>query len=814
MLKNYFTVAWRNLVRHKAYSAINITGLVIGLACSLLILLYVRHELAFDRHLPDATRLYRVTEQIKIEGQGEHSASLPIPFGKTIATDYPSLVKQSVRLFNFQSPSLTLTYTPAASAQNRSAEKQFNETAMFFADAGVLDLFGLELTKGDPKTALAAPNQMVLTEAAAEKYFSGDNPIGKTLRFGKKTDFIVTGVMKRVNPASHFQADVLASFESLRLIMADRNLESWYWNPAWTYLSLTDDAPETKVATERAMAAMVQKYFPAEIKSGTTLALQPVTDIHLHSRLDYELAPNSDASTITIFSAIAGFILLIACINFMNLATARSAGRAREVGVRKAMGAERKQLIAQFLGETFFLCLIAAVLAAGLCELLLPVFNAFAGKDLSLSVAATPELLLLFTGILAAVALLAGIYPALFLSGFEPVKVLKGKFSASPASALFRKALVVFQFALSILLIIGTLMAFRQLQFLRQTKLGFETSQVIIVPIAQSALTGMSGYANFKSRLLQNPSVQSITAMEDILGKSHNTGGYAPVGKTEELLLARLWVQQDFATTFRMTFLAGRDFSKTFSGDTANGQRPVIINEAMIKYLGWASPEEAIGKQMNKNMPVVGVVKDFNQTSLHQPVKPIVLSLADESRSQFFIKYMAVRVAPAEIQKTLEFIRSEWQQAGLNRAFEYMFLDDTLAKQYRSEDRLSSLAMLFAGLAIFIACLGLFGLAAFTAEQRRKEIGVRKVLGASTGGIVLLLSKEFLWLVAVANVIAWPLAYFAVHKWLESFAYRTEIGLWVFAVAAIIAAGIAFATVGIQAFKAATVNPVRSLRYE
>ncbi len=806
MFNNYLKIALRNIFKHKGYSLINIIGLAIGIACCLLILLYVNDELSYDRYHENVDRIYRVIEEVRLEGVGEESSSMPFPTGDTLPMEYPDVVEASVRFFNFQLPSMSVQY-------GRSDEKLFNESRFFFADAAVFQIFSFEMIKGDPKTALEEPNTIVITEAMAEKYFEEEDPIGKTLRWQNGVNLNVTGVLKNIPPNSHFQFDFLASFETLRRLFGGNLPQGWYWNPCWTYILLKEGASPD--ALQAQFPALVQKYFPDSIKDKVVIKLQPLKDIHLFSHLDYEINPNSDISYIYIFSAIAVFVLLIACINFMNLATARSANRGREVGMRKVLGAYRSQLIRQFLGESMILCVIAALLAVFIVEIVLPAFNAFSGKALSTDYFTDGRLLAGLGLITLTVGFFSGIYPAFFLSGFDPVKVMKGTLERGGKSSGFRKVLVVVQFAISIVLIIGTIICFQQLNYLRNSGLGFNKDQVVMLPAYGTAPARW--YERFRDRILQDPHIANVAAVEDVLGAKYQTGSFIPEGTSESNMqqIPLLVVTHDFIETFDMEMVSGRSFSKEFPTDITEG---IIINESASKRFGW-SPEEALGKRLRQQnglmLRVVGVVKDFNYASLSQPITPFVLEMPrNAGQMNGRVRYVAIKTSTANFQQTIGFLKSTWEEVVPNRSFDFFFLDDELDKQYNSEEQMGRVFGVFTILAIVIACLGLFALASFTTELRTREIGIRKVLGAQVSGIVMLLSKEFAKWVLIANVIAWPVAYYVMESWLDSFAYRTFIGIQTFIVATVLAFVIAILTVSFQAIKAALSDPVKSLRHQ
>ncbi|MEM8600603.1 MAG: FtsX-like permease family protein [Bacteroidota bacterium] len=810
MLRSYFTVAWRALRRQPGYAFINIFGLAIGIACFVLIVRYVQDELAYDRHHANADRIYRVVEII--EG-AEESASQPLPVGETIRTDHDAQVEASVRLFNLQQPTVTIEYRPPtdglAGADSVAAVQagliRHNEPRFFFADSSLFDVFDVDLLAGDPARALTEPNTLLLTPAIARKYFGDADPIGQSLFFEGQGQFEVTGLIAPQPEQSHIQYDLLGSFVTLNQWMPGNLTDNYYWNPAWTYVLLREGvAPE---ALEAQLPAYVERYFPSFIVDAVTLYLQPLTDIHLRSALDFEMAPNSDIAYDDIFSAIAVFVLLIACINFMNLATARSAQRAKEVGMRKVLGAERGQLVRQFLGESILTTLAALVLAVPLILFMLPFLNDLAGKSLSVNPLEHPTVPLSLLLVVLLVGILSGLYPALFLSGFRPAKVLKGdlRIGNLRASAVLRKGLVVAQFALSIALLVGTFVAFQQLGYLQTKNLGFEEEQVVLVSTQRSAI--IPQYEAFRSALQQHPGVLAVTATEDVPGSKYQTNSYGLEGQEDRVQFPRLLVHDEVAETLALELVAGRGYSRDFGTDTS----AVMINEAMVRHLGWGSPQDALGRTFD-DRTVIGVTADFHYTSLRTPVGPFVLDRFHPNNFGFFGRYLAVRLAPGNPTAALDHIAAQWEAFVPEKPFAYTFLDQKLAQLYRAERALGRVAAGFALFGILVACLGLLGMASFTAEQRTKEIGVRKVLGASVSNLILLLSRESVQLVLVAMLVAWPLAYLGLTRWLDSFAYQTSLSPLPFIAAGLIVLGVAFGTVSLQARRAATTDPVAAIR--
>ncbi len=800
MFSNYLKIAIRNLLKNKVHSAINISGLIIGMICVVLIFLFIKDELSYDQHHSKKDRTFRVIEKIDTEGQGEESSSNPFPVGPTLFNDYPHLIESYVRFFNFQAPSLTL----------QVGDNKINEKRIYFADSTVFKVFDFPLQKGDPATALANPNSIVLTKHIAKKYFGDEDPINKTMLFEGQFSLKVTGLFDDLPPQTHFNFDCLISFTTVYNIYGQGINNNWVWNPNWTYIVLKEGV--SKEELESQFPEFINKYYPAFIKPQITHYLQPLTDIHLKSKLDYEMQPNSDETDIYIFGIIGFLILLIACINFMNLATAKSVNRAREVGMRKVLGANRAQLIKQFLGESILMSLIAVILSILIIELLLPLFNSLSGKNFSAGLLSQPLLLpvLLLFGVF--VGLIAGIYPAFFLSAAEPAVVLKGK-KLGIRSEFFRKGLVVLQFTISLGLIISTMIIYDQLNFMKTADLGFNKSQVLILPTRPPIIPKAE---SFKEEILKNHNVLNFTVMNEIIGEHHNTHefNYEGMEAGKWIYFPALMVDEKFVETFNIKIIAGRNFSKEILTDDSLG---ILINESMVRHLGWGSPDDAIGKQfytpLGKEI-VIGVFKDFNFVSLVEPIGPFVLDMPAKPFIGFFKKFFAVKISGNEVNATLKYLENTWSSYFPEYPFEYSFLNENLSHLYKSQDNLGALIGYFSLLAIIIACLGLFALASFTAEKRTKEIGIRKVLGSSVAGIIGLLSKEFLILIIVSNIIAWPVTYFIMNNWLESFAYRTSINLFTFISAGLLATIIALLTVSYQSIKSALANPVESLRSE
>ena len=792
MLKNYLKIALRNLLRQRGYSVINIAGLTIGLAAFLFIALWLQDELSYDRSHEKADRIYRVVRANE-NGEANFARTAPL-FAPALRNNFPE-VEHAIRI-------------KRAGTVIRYGKNHFQENLFYYAEPRIFDVFTLPLLQGQSQTALDQPNSVVISEDIATKYFGAENPIGQTLTVGDSSDFKVTGVMKNPPANSHLRIEFLASWATWERFIDPKWLHTWRSGIYYTYVLLRDEYPASELELKFAQLDVHTDY---GAEAQLFIHLQPLTDIHFYSHLKHELQANGNILYVYVFSAIALFILLIACINFMNLSTARSSRRMREVGMRKVLGAYRSQLVGQFLAEAIVVCFLGLSLAIGILELGLPYFNAFSGKVLTLNFISSIRLIAVLAGLALLLGVLSGSYPAFFLSSFQPVNVLKGQVAGRriSISKLLRKGLIVFQFTISIALIIGTVVVFHQMQFVKNQDLGFNEEQIVVIPFLWNAQV-QNKYVAFKNELMENANVLGVTASGDIPGRMMTAMSYKVAGMTEDESggITALIVDPDFSETYEIPIVAGRDFSDELRTDVRN---TFIINETAAHEMGFASPTEAVGKRfvMNEEGRIIGVIKDFHFNSLHDGIEPLVLAVWPS-----WFGYASVRIAPDGMTQTLSFIERTWRAFNPNYPFNYFFFDEHFDQLYRADQRFGDVLVMFALLAIFIACLGLFGLVSFAAEQLTKEIGIRKVLGATATNVMTLLSQDFVKLVLVANLIAWPVAYYAMSKWLENFAYRIDIGWWVFALAGGLALVIALLTVSTQAVRAALANPVESLRYE
>ncbi|WP_247236749.1 permease prefix domain 2-containing transporter [Telluribacter sp. SYSU D00476] len=806
MIKNYLKIAIRNLQRQRLYAVINVLGLAVGLACCLTIYLFIKDELRYDTFHEKADRVYRLRNDRITEGRVNHMARSAPAYGPAMKAYLPE-VEKIFRIFTFNDPLVVYN------------NNRFKQTGFILADSTIFDVLTLPLVRGNKEEALKGQGSLVISEAMAERYFGKEDPLNKILKVDGGLEFRVTGVMLNMPRHSHLELNAIGSFNTLRDIISDHaRLESWGWQQMFTYVLLTPGADPARVNDK--ITAMVERYAnPEQRDDAYRTTLQPLKDIYLHSaELEYDLARKGNIRYVYAFAIVALITLLIACFNFMNLSTARSMQRAKEVGLRKSIGAQRSQLVGQFLGESMVLTALAMVLAIGLTAVVLPVLNSWAGKELSLLDALSPLFLVQILAALLVVGLLAGLYPAFFLSAFQPIKVLKGTLETKAQGGYgLRKTLVVVQFAVSTALIIGAGVVYYQLNYVQQKNLGFNKEQLVIMPFQSDDMR--RDYKSIKQELLQNPNILSATACYGLPGGMFAGDGVKLPGQGKEVGISMFLIDPDYIPTMGMELVAGRNLSEQYGTDV---EEAFLINETAVKALGWSTPEQALGKEMLwpkwvpanpadtlKRGKVIGVVKDFHYKSLHQKIEPLVLHVHEPAYYT-----MVARVRPEKMAAALDFLKTEWEARAPEFPFEYEILDQQFAKFYDSEQIFKKLFLLFTSLSIFIACLGLLGLATFMAQQRTKEIGIRKVMGASVAGIVMLLSKDFLKLVMVGIIIASPLAWYFMNQWLQSFSYRVDIAWWIFGLAGLLVVGVALLTVSFQSIKAALMNPIQSLRSE
>ncbi len=804
MLRNYLKIAFRNLLKNKGFSAINIFGLAVGIACCLLITLYVVDELSFDRYHQNADRIYRLNLGVKFGGTEQLVATTSDMLGPTLKKDYPQ-VENYARVYN-GGPFLI---------KKSGTIDNIRETSILFADSTLFELFSFPLVAGNPKLVLSEPNSIVISETAAKRHFANQNPIGQVLNLDNKKDYKITGVMQDIPQNSHFRADFFVSMRSL-----DYPWNSFLSNNFQTYILLQKGA--NPAAFDSYFNQIVQKYVSPELfkamgstvndltKSGSyyRYGMLPLTDIHLRAKETLDLGINGDIQYVYIFSIVALFVLLIACINFMNLSTARSSKRAKEVGVRKVLGSLRYQLMGQFFAECVMLSFLALLVALGLVAIVLPLFNDISDKMLSIKDLVSFRFITFLVVLPILVGLLAGSYPAIFLSSFEPIKVLKGRLSLKGGS--LRNGLVVFQFSISIILIVSTFIVYRQINFIQQKNLGYNKDQILIINDAY-ALDKQA--VAFKDEVLKLKGVANGTLSGYLPTPSNRDNTVLfPEGQLDQskgVTIGRWDIDYDYIPTLGMNIVKGRNFSKDYGTDSTG----MILNETAVKLLGFKDPlNKGVTLFMNdtkKVYRVVGVVKDFHFESLKSNIGALCMMLNQNHGNVSFRLDMG-----SDIPSTIKQIEAKWNDMAPGQPFSFSFMDDSFNNVYKAEQRIGQISLAFAFFTILVACLGLFGLVTFITEQRIKEIGIRKVLGASVSSIVQLLSQDFVKLVLVSIFIASPVAYFAMNRWLQDFAYRINIEWWVFVVSGIAAIAIALLTVSYQAIKAALMNPVESLKTE
>jgi len=807
MFKNYFKTAVRNLRKHKTYSLINIAGLSLGIICFILIGLYVQDELSYDQYHEKSDRIYRIGVKIIFNDNNQFLATCCAPMAGGLITEFPE-IEASARLVRFGNPLI----------RNLEHEKSwaFSEERWFYTDSSFFDVFTVPFLKGDPKTALTTPSSIVITSSIAQKYFGNEDPIGKTLNADSRRDYMVTGVIEDVPRNSHVHYDFLASIAEIK----DSRNQNWVGsNNYHTYFVLKEGISADQF--EPKLKLLIDKYVHPQVKGAIGISpeqfyanggqfnyfIQPLTGIHLESHYQFEHEPNSNIAYVYIFSIIAAAILLIAGINFVNLATAISAERAKEVGIRKTIGSRRKQVFYQFMIESIVISTIALILALFLIEFLLPQFNIFTGRFINISYFQDIYTIPLVLGTAVLIGSLAGIYPAVFLSSYDPVKVLKGSPIRKNSSPILRNGLVVFQFTVSVILIIGTIVIYRQLDYIQNTNLGFSGEQVLIIKKSDDL---SSKVWPFKREILKISGVVNVTNTSNIMGEDFGDDLYRAADNPDDgfKLIWRMWTGPDFTDTYNVKLVQGKYFSKVHKDENEH----VVINESAARLLGL---KQSVGQKLvdsnRRNYTVIGVMEDFHYESLQTKIKPMIIH---RMPIKYAGEFTSVRMSRENTIQLIEELKKTWEKFAGSQAFEYEFFDSHFEKFYLAEKKTGHIFLVFTLLAVFIAGLGLFGLAAFITLQRTKEIGIRKVLGASAGEIVYALSSQLTMRVLLANIIAWPAAYFVMNEWLNSFAYRTTIDIWTFIISGFISLILSLAVISFHTIKASFVNPVNVLKYE
>ena len=806
----FLKLFFRNSLRNKAFTLLNILGLAIGMACFIIIMLWVKAELSYDKYNLAADRIYRLNMYTKISGFEGTSSFCPAPLSGVLLADYPE-VEKTTRFFNYSKA--TVKYNNVAYTENR----------IIYADSSVFGIFTILVVRGNAETALKAPFTIAISESTAKKYFGNEDPIDKMIKFDNKSDYRVTAVYKDIPSESHFHFDFIASIYS----SDDYKQEAWLSNNFRTYVLLKKNSDPGAFAKK--MPQLVEKYVAPQAAStfGTTweklvgngnrieFSVENIRDIHLRTGINGEFEAGGDMKYVYIFISIAIFIILLACINFTNLSTARSASRLKEVGIRKVFGVHKTKLSMQFMMESFFIVFAAFIIAMVLTEISLPFFNQLTEKNLSIN-----YFDLRFVGgvlgLILAISILAGSYPALYLSSFKPISILKGEMVTGKKKSRFRSILVVSQFTISLILLSSVLVLNKQMIFVQNRDLGYNKEHLLII---KNANLLEKNFENFKNQLSSNPQVLSVSQSGFLpcpSSRTHSSMMRNAVMSNDPVLFSHFFVDYDYMKTFGLKIINGRGFSKEYSTDSS----AILINQAAVKLLGWKDPiGKKVGTILTSNYDIqhpvlevytiIGVVQDFNFTSLHSPIEALAIYIKKSD------DLITCRLRPStNILEMVSFLKSKWIENAPGQPFEYDFVTDSLQRQYGGETRLGKILGLFTGLALFVSCLGLFGLALYASEQRKREIGLRKVNGSASSQIVWLLTADFTKLILIASIIACPVSYYLMHKWLENFAYRTIISWWIFALTILLGCLVALATIGYQSYKAATTNPVNTLRAE
>lgn len=797
MFKNYLKIALQNLIRHKGYSFINIAGFAIGMACCLLIFSYIHHELSFDRYHQDVDRAYRIIVDIRSQAGNRVFVPVSPTVAPALKSDYPQVECSARVLRTWRDPLV------------RRKDKFFYEERFMFADPELFDIFTIPFIQGNPRESIARPNTVVISQRMASKYFGKANPIGEILKINDR-EFEISGVVRNSPGNTHLKYDLIASLETLK---DWDEMSNWHSTMFYTYLKLRPGVDME--AFSRQISHLADNYVGDRLRGWGSVyhySLQLLSDIHLHSHLAYETEPPGNQAYLLIFFLVGIFILLIACLNFINLSTARAANRAREVGLRKVVGAQRRQLIGQFSGESILVAFLSLGLAMVIASGALPLLEKLTGVSLNFAVLLKPGALILLVCGTALVGLVAGLYPAFVLSSFKPVTTVKGISGPGNRGFALRTVLVIVQFGISAVLMIGTLTMYKQFSFMKEQSLGFEKEHKLVLPL-RGGINIQKNFTSVKDRFSRHPSIKGVTVSSTVPGRGISNYSIALVGEddSKKQSMFHMYFDDDFIDDYGIDIVAGRAFIKTMKTDFMGA---FIINEAAAEAFGWSSPEEAIGKRLrtghgSRVNPVIGVTRNFHYRGLQSRIEPLIMEFLPWTFS-----YITLSIDTAGLDKALAFARTQWDALWPGHPFEHFFLDADFDSRYRAEEQMGSLFGIFTFLGLAIACLGLLGLAAFTAQQRFKEIGVRKVLGASTASITIFISKQFLKWVVLANLIAWPVAYILMKNWLQDFAYRARLGIDIFILSGLAALVIALLTVSYQSIKAATANPVDSLRYE
>ncbi|MFL5741289.1 MAG: ABC transporter permease [Flavisolibacter sp.] len=803
MFRNYLKTAIRSLVKNRGYALLNILGLAIGMAACILIFVVLRFETSFDNFHPKRDKIFRVTTEFHDQDGVSYSSGISFPVAPALRLDFPQIkeITSTLEMGNVQ----------ITADNNSGAPKKFNESGIYFLEPSFFDLFHFEWIAGNPRSSLSQPNEAVLTQRMAEKYFGNwKTAIGKTISQDNKYTYKITGILKNTPPNTDFPFDVVASYATLPATSLKRNLDDWVSTFSQSYCFLVLPSNIQPVQFNQQLRAFAKRHKPAEYATDS-YALQPFTEMHYDEKLGTYGSHTFSKSLIRALVLIGLFLLIIACVNFINLATAQAVNRSKEVGVRKVLGSNKKQLTIQFLCETSLITFVSVLLGTLLALTALPFLNKLLEVQMNFSFLKDPDLLLFLLGIFVLTSILSGFYPAIILSGFNPITALKTKISAKMVGGIsIRRGLVVLQFTIAHILIIGTIIVVSQMNYFRNASLGFERAAVINVPVPGDSISH-TRIDYLRNRLQQNPDIKNVSfsySSPSADGNWNSDFKFNHAVKSTDFSANLKWADADYFKTYNLKFVAGRPY---YPSDTV---REFVVNETLLHKLGIVHPEDAIGKQLDfwdgkVVAPIVGVIRDFNSYSLRSPMAPVVLGAW-----KHMYQTINIKINPSSKQSVLSYVEKAWNQSFPDYVYQYHFLDDTIANFYKQEDQLSQLYKIFAGLAILISCLGLYGLVSFMAVQRTKELGIRKVLGATATHIVYLLSREFTLLILVAFVIAGPVAYYAMQKWLQNYTYRIHMNAWIFILAIVGSMVIAWLTVGHRAIKTALASPVKNLRTE
>lgn len=801
MLRNYFKIALRNFVQQKYYSLINTVGLALGIAACILIVLFVKDELSYEKDFSNNHQIYRIVEEFPMGNHLSKSATVPFPVKKNLMNDFPQITNAA------------WIFRPSSWGQVpvlKLGDEEYFEDNFIFAEPAFLKMYGFKLLKGDARKVLTGPNELVLTQTTAKKYFGEEDPIGKTINLNNFRDLQVVGVMEDLPGNTHLNFDMIGSFETFKTFFNNPQFfeTQWVWVAAWMYFTVENEQEAQKISD--ALPAFVKSHFPESLSdAGVVLRMQKANDIHLTSHLELEFEQNGNIQHVYLFSFIAILILLIAIINFMNLSTARASKRGKEVGLRKVLGAHKKMLVGQFIGEAILTSFLALTIAIGIITTAMPWFNHVTGKNIQFTLVDNLPVVGILIALGLVVGLLAGSYPAFVLSSFQPTEVLKGKSAGLGTRDFLRKALVVSQFVISITLIICIGIVYKQIHYIHNKELGFNKDQIIMVDFGFNLL---NNYGALKSEMLKDHEIQAVTLLGgSVPGKEEVIeNAFVPSGMPAEQQqwFSAMFTTHDFEKVLNVEFLQGHSFQIGSSIDSTG----YIINESAARALGWG--DDVVGRKLDQALngniqgsgTVIGLVKDFHYQPLYVPIKPLVIRLGGN--------VLTIKVRSNDLPKTIASIEQEWTKLFPGNPFRYSFMDENFDRLYKKEDNFSRTIQYFSILAVFIACLGLLGLSSFTTENRRKEIGVRKVNGATTFQLVSLLIRDFSLLIFIAFIISVPVAYYFGNLWLDNFAYKTDIGVFIFILAGVISLALAIMTVSYHTFKAARANPVHSLRYE